>query len=452
MQRFLTVLFTFVTASLFAQSIEIKADRDDCVYACNQKATFRVTVLDDNKQPLKDGQVTVKITNDGPKEIAAQTFDLAKANPISISGALDFPGFIRCSAALAKDGTPVKVKDKDGKDKPLQKMWAVAVDPLSIKPSVEEPADFVAFWQKAIAKLEKEVPTDVQLKKFDNFSNDKHTTYEISIAAFNGERVYGWLCVPGKQGDTPTPSEKKRAVRITVPGAGCQPYAFNPPTWQADSGDIGLLISAYRVPMGATFEEHDKNYKKKQVKLHAIDGLWNYWLNGMDQRETYFYYNTILGANRLVNWLAARPDVDKSKFWYDGTSQGGGFGLILSSLNSNITRAAIHVPALCDMLGAKLGRQSGWPRPLEQLKGDYWTPEKIASAEKVLPYFDALNFARHIKCPIRMSVGFIDTTCPPSSVYAAYNVIQSPKQMEHGLGMPHSVFKEVYAKLNIAKD
>ena len=44
-------------------------------------------------------------------------------------------------------------------------------------------------------------------------------------------------------------------------------------------------------------------------------------------------------------------------------------------------------------------------------------------------YFDAVNFARKIECPTIVSVGFIDRTCCPSSVYSAYNVITAPKRL-----------------------
>ena len=48
---------------------------------------------------------------------------------------------------------------------------------------------------------------------------------------------------------------------------------------------------------------------------------------------------------------------------------------------------------------------------------------KDPAVENVAPYFDGENFARHIHCPIRVTVGFIDGVCSPSSVYAAYNTI-----------------------------
>jgi hypothetical protein len=68
--------------------------------------------------------------------------------------------------------------------------------------------------------------------------------------------------------------------------------------------------------------------------------------------------------------------------------------------------------------------------------GAGFDPEKL----KMSGYFDVVNFARSITCPIIFSVGFIDTTCSPSSVYAAYNTIFSPKMIfdEPAMGHDHS--------------
>ena len=48
---------------------------------------------------------------------------------------------------------------------------------------------------------------------------------------------------------------------------------------------------------------------------------------------------------------------------------------------------------------------------------------------KTAPYFDNVNFARHIQIPMIMSIGFVDGTCKPTTVYAAYNAFQGPKQI-----------------------
>jgi cephalosporin-C deacetylase-like acetyl esterase len=44
-------------------------------------------------------------------------------------------------------------------------------------------------------------------------------------------------------------------------------------------------------------------------------------------------------------------------------------------------------------------------------------------------YFDAMNFATRIKCPVIVGVGLADTTCPPEGVFAAFNQIRAPKEI-----------------------
>ena len=45
----------------------------------------------------------------------------------------------------------------------------------------------------------------------------------------------------------------------------------------------------------------------------------------------------------------------------------------------------------------------------------------------VAPYFDGATFASRIKVPTMISVGYVDTTCSPSSVYAAFNNLKGEK-------------------------
>ena len=75
------------------------------------------------------------------------------------------------------------------------------------------------------------------------------------------------------------------------------------------------------------------------------------------------------------------------------------------------------------------------------------TPERRAAAEKWAPYFDGANFASRIICPVRVAVGFSDTTCPPCAVYAAYNEIKvADKAIGNGIGMTHSCSARFYSE------
>jgi cephalosporin-C deacetylase-like acetyl esterase len=57
-------------------------------------------------------------------------------------------------------------------------------------------------------------------------------------------------------------------------------------------------------------------------------------------------------------------------------------------------------------------------------------------------YFDVVNFARKVAVPGYYSWGFNDNVCPPTSMYAAYNVIDAPKQLLLALETAHWAFPE----------
>ena len=50
------------------------------------------------------------------------------------------------------------------------------------------------------------------------------------------------------------------------------------------------------------------------------------------------------------------------------------------------------------------------------------------SLYRTLSYFDVKNFTDRIECPVYMSVGLQDPTCPPHTNFASYNHVKSQKQ------------------------
>ena len=126
---------------------------------------------------------------------------------------------------------------------------------------------------------------------------------------------------------------------------------------------------------------------------------------------------------------------------YKEVNEGGG-------LNPAIRAAVCNVPAMCDHLGYKQGRLAGWPQFCRQMKN---SPEIEAMAQ----YYDAMNFAAHIRndVPVRVIVGLADRTCSPSSVYAAYNRIQSTdKKITSEVGMGHECWPSYNKEIAWLKD
>ena len=103
-----------------------------------------------------------------------------------------------------------------------------------------------------------------------------------------------------------------------------------------------------------------------------------------------------------------------------GNSQGGGTALAVAGLNKKISCVVASVPALSDHGGWLKGRKSGWPDLHGYLKG---------AADNASAYFDVSTFAARINVPTLISVGYIDTTCSPTSVYSAFNNLKGKKEI-----------------------
>lgn len=63
-------------------------------------------------------------------------------------------------------------------------------------------------------------------------------------------------------------------------------------------------------------------------------------------------------------------------------------------------------------------------------------------------YYDVVNFARRVKVPGQYSWGFNDETCPPTSMYAAYDTITAPKSLFLALDTGHWTYPEQRDMMN----
>jgi len=105
-----------------------------------------------------------------------------------------------------------------------------------------------------------------------------------------------------------------------------------------------------------------------------------------------------------------------------GGSQGGALAIITSALDDRVTLCCANHPALSDMGAYSAGLTGGYPH-MNRVEG--FLNEKTL---QTLAYFDVVNFARHLKCRTRMTWGYNDDTCPPTTSYAVWNVMTCPKE------------------------
>jgi cephalosporin-C deacetylase len=56
-------------------------------------------------------------------------------------------------------------------------------------------------------------------------------------------------------------------------------------------------------------------------------------------------------------------------------------------------------------------------------------PEREEQVRRTVAYFDGINFAEKIRCPIIVNIGLRDDVCPPETGYAVYDAINSEKRL-----------------------
>jgi cephalosporin-C deacetylase len=360
-----------------------RCDRDDAIYKAGDKAKFLLT-------STTAGEATYRLSADGLGTIKEGKFQFVAGEVYGLTGTLAHPGFLQ-------------LRVKQGKNEAVA---AAAFDPTKIEPTAKMPADFDAFWEMGKKELAL-IPMDPQLEKSDKQSTEQMTCYKISLANVGGKRIHGWLSVPRGKGPFP--------AILTVPGAGVS--GIRPDKGHAALGALSMNIIIHDLPV----DENQDFYNQQRA-----GPLKDYWTIGMDDRDKNYYRAVILGCVRCLDYLTSRPDYNGTDLAVTGGSQGGALTLITSGLDPRVTLAAPDVAAMCDHSGKAFGRVSGWPHWLN-LKG--LSDDKAARVLETSAYYDAVNFARKFKGKSVHGVGFIDTTCAPTTVYAAFNVHPEPKTM-----------------------
>lgn len=403
----LTFVFNCPQYASAETTISVKLNRTSATYLCEDRADFSI-LIERNGIPPKKGEAFIKLTNDGYASIKKTTIQMKNApRPIKISGTLKKPGFLRCTVEY-NDGTGI-----------IRGYGAAAFEPERIQAEGIRPDDFDEFWTQGLARL-KSIPMDEELTLLHEYSNRRHRCYKISFANINNTRMYGYLNVPSKK-------PAKYPVLIEIPGAGVS--GPKKPLTSDDTLILYMSVHDYEVGLPSEkYQEFAERYKRNSS--YTTD---NYLFSGGPDREKFIFRRALIGLSRAVDYMASRKDFDGEHLVLQGSSQGGFVVLALAGLNKKITAVASNQPAFCDHAGYLAGRTPG--APLLVLKPPDAQRKKWL---RMSNYYDTVNFAENITCPVILGVGFIDVVCPPSSVYAAYNVITAPKNIVNMTTSGHS--------------
>ncbi len=280
-----------------------------------------------------------------------------------------------------------------------------------IQPFTQEPKDFWSFWQKSLEEA-KSFPMHYTKEYVKEMSNEKVDCYRMKIDLDRQRHAfYAYLLMPhgAKAGQCP--------VVLTPPGAGVKTIKDGTARrFYPENGFIRLAIEIHGMNPTMT----DEQWKEINAAFNNRDN--GYLRQNLESREQYYMRHVYLGLVRCIDVLTSLPEWDGRNVFIQGGSQGGALALIGTALDPRITACAANHPALSDMAAGSTGQTSGYPH-FTQESGAY-----SAACMKTLPYYDVVNFVRHIQQPVYMTWGYNDNTCPPTTSYAVWNVLTGPKE------------------------
>ena len=372
-------------------------DHADWLYKTGEKAKVEVTLC---KYGIPQNvEVTYEIGQDMQPATTQGKVTLKNGRAVIDMGTMKKPGFL-----------DLRLKAKID-DKTYEHHVKVGFSPEQLKPYTKNPADFAAFWQKNLEQARKEVKNErlvVKCEKADKYTTDEFDCYLLKLHTDQNHSVYGYLTKPKKAGKYP--------VVLCPPGAGIK--TIKEPmrnTYYAKNGFIRLEMEIHGLNPEMTEEEF------REISS-AFSGANGYLENGLDNRDNYYMKHVYVACVRAIDYLCSLPDWDGRNVFVQGGSQGGALSLITAGLDSRVTACVANHPALSDMAGyAEAGRTGGYPH--FNRGNQMLTPEKV----QTLQYYDVVNFARNIKCPVYMTWGYNDNVCPPTTSYIVWNLITAPK-------------------------
>ncbi|WP_405792152.1 acetylxylan esterase [Streptomyces sp. NBC_01506] len=266
-----------------------------------------------------------------------------------------------------------------------------------------EPADFDAFWTKTLA----EARTHDLDARFEPVATGLSTVevYDVTFAGFGGHPVKGWFVLPAGTRE-PLP------VVVEFAGYGGGRGLPHSHLLWASAGFAYFVMDTRG--QGAGWGGGDT-----PDPVGSASAFPGFLTRGIEDPYDFYYRRVFTDAVRAVEAARSHPLTDASRTAAIGQSQGGGITLAVGGLIPDLVAIAPDVPFLCDFPRATTLTDR---HPYKEV-GKYLNTYRRRGDQvrRTLSYFDGVHFAARGRAPALFSAALEDKTCPPSTVFAAFN-------------------------------
>jgi cephalosporin-C deacetylase len=281
------------------------------------------------------------------------------------------------------------------------------------KPERQEPPDFDEFWAATLMAA-RQIPLEPDFKPAEAHLS-LIEVFDVTFPGFAGQPIKGWLLLPRQRGGR---------LPCVIEYIGYGGGRGLPIDWlvYAAAGYAHFVMDTRG--QGSAWRTGDTPDPEPDGSNPQYPGFMT---RGVLNPETYYYRRVFTDAVRAVETARSHPDVDPGRIVLTGGSQGGGITLAVAGLIPDLAAVMPDVPFLCHYRRATEIVDSFPYNEISQYCRRH--RDKIDTVFETLSYFDGVNFAVRANAPALFSVALMDETCPPSTVFAAYNHYNAPKDI-----------------------
>jgi cephalosporin-C deacetylase len=278
------------------------------------------------------------------------------------------------------------------------------------------PSDFDSFWDKSLVEMQSLDPK-IELIAAE-FTAPNVECFHLYFTGVGGARIHAKLLRPA---NSPSP----------------HPAVLLFHGYKGDSGDwfdkLGYVAAGFTVAALDCRGQSGLSIDVGGVSGNTLHGQIIRGLNDALQGspEKLLFRQIFLDTAQLARIVMEMPDVDADQVGVTGGSQGGALTVACAALEPRIKRVAPQFPFLSDYMRV-------WE--MDQAKDAYLELQEYfrhsdpmhkleATVFEKLGYIDIQFLAHRVQAEVLWGIGLMDTICPPSTQFAVYNKLTSPKEM-----------------------
>ena len=290
------------------------------------------------------------------------------------------------------------------------------------------PEDFDAFWDDSLKEM-RAIDAQVTFEEAA-FHSPGVRCCDLWYTGAHGARIHANFACPEKK------DGKKHPGLLLFHG-----YTGAAPNF------LSMLPYAYAGFFVAAMDVRGQGGKSQDPGISLNPSVYGHIVRGIleDDPKKLFFRDVFLDAAQLAGILMDMEEVDEKRVACTGGSQGGGLSFACAALDERIALCVPKVPWLCDYkrtfemdldVNAYQGIRDYFRHfdPLHEKEDWFFTR---------LGYIDNQNLAHRIRAKVVMVTGLLDNICPPSTQFAAYNRIESEKEVWLMPDYKHEVNEEV---------